>query len=55
MSNTNEASGLHKQAPSAHEDAAKHHQNAASCHDQNKLSDAKYSSKSAHKHIVFRN
>jgi hypothetical protein len=47
MSNTNEASGLHKQAASEHEAAAKHHRKAADCHDQNKLSDAKASSKSA--------
>src|ERR1039457_2597012 len=47
MSNTNEASGLHKQAASDHEAAAKHHRHAAECHDQNKLSDAKGSSKSA--------
>jgi hypothetical protein len=47
MSNTNEASGLHKQAASDHEAAAKHHRHAASCHDQNKHSDAKGSSKSA--------
>lgn len=47
MSNTNEASGLHKQAASDHEAAAKHHRKAAECHDQNKLSDAKSSSKSA--------
>ena len=47
MSNTNVASGLHKQAASDHEAAAKHHRKAAECHDQNKLSDAKASSKSA--------
>jgi hypothetical protein len=47
MSNTKEASGLHKQAASDHEEAAKHHRKAAECHDQNKLSDAKVSSKSA--------
>jgi len=47
MSKTNEASGLHKQAASDHEAAAKHHRKAAECHDQNKLSDAKGSSKSA--------
>ena len=47
MSNTNEASGLHKQAAIDHEEAAKHHRKAAECHDQNKLSDAKSSSKSA--------
>jgi len=41
MSNTNEASGLHKQAAIDHEEAAKHHRKAAECHDQNKLSDAK--------------
>ena len=47
MSNTNEASGLHKQAATDHEAAAKHHLKAAECHDQNKLGDAKSSSKSA--------
>ena len=47
MSKTNEASGLHKQAASDHEAAATHHRKAAECHDQNKLSDAKGSSKSA--------
>jgi len=47
MSNTNEASDLHKQAASDHEAAAKHHRKAADCHDQNKLSDAKGSSTSA--------
>ena len=47
MSNINEASGLHKQAASDHEAAAKHHRHAAACHDQNKHSDAKGSSKSA--------
>ena len=47
MPNTKEASGLHKQAASDHEAAAKHHRKAAECHDQNKLSDAKSSSKSA--------
>jgi len=47
MSNINQASGFHKQAASDHEAAAKQHQKAAECHDQNKLSDAKGSSKSA--------
>ena len=47
MSTTNEASGLHIQAASDHEEAAKHHRKAAECHDQNKLSDAKGSSKTA--------
>ena len=47
MPNTNKASGLHKQAAIDHEEAAKHHRKAAECHDQNKLSDAKGSSKSA--------
>jgi hypothetical protein len=47
MSNIKEASGLHKQAAIDHEEAAKHHRKAAECHDQNKLSDAKASSKSA--------
>ena len=47
MSKTNEASGLHKHAASDHEAAAKHHRHAAECHDQNKVSDAKASSKSA--------
>jgi hypothetical protein len=47
MSNTNEASGLHKQAATDHEEAAKYHHTAADCHDKNKLSDAKVSSKSA--------
>ena len=47
MSTINEASGLHKQAASDHEAAAKHHRKAAECHDQNKVGDAKGSSKSA--------
>jgi hypothetical protein len=47
MLNTKDASGLHKQAASAHEEAAKQHAHAASCHDQNKISDAKDSSKNA--------
>ena len=47
MSNTNQASDLHKLAAGEHEAAAKHHRKAAECHDQNKLSDAKASSKSA--------
>jgi hypothetical protein len=47
MLNTKEAGSLHQQAASDHEEAAKHHHKAAECHDQNKLSDAKVSSKSA--------
>ena len=47
MPHTNEASALHKQAASDHEAAAKHHHMAADCHNQNKVSDAKTSSKSA--------
>ena len=47
MSNTNKASDLHNQAASDHETTAKHHRKAAECHDQNKISDAKGSSKSA--------
>lgn len=47
MTQTNEASTLHKKAASDHEAAAKHHLKAAECHDQNKMSDAKISSKSA--------
>jgi hypothetical protein len=47
MSNTNEASGLHKQVATDHEAAVKHDRKAAECHDQNKLSDAKGNSKSA--------
>lgn len=47
MSNNNEAVGLHKQAAVDHEEAAKHHRKAAECHDQNKVSDARGSSKSA--------
>jgi hypothetical protein len=47
MSNVHEASGLHKKAASEHEAAARHHHKAAECHDHNKLSDAKSSSKSA--------
>ncbi len=41
------ASGLHTQAALDHEAAAKHHHKAAECHDQNKVGDAKASSKSA--------
>jgi hypothetical protein len=41
------ASGLHTQAAHNHEAAAKQHHKAAECHDQNKGSDAKTSSKSA--------
>jgi len=47
MLNNKECSGLHKQAAIDHEEAAKHHHKAAECHDQNKMSDAKGSSKSA--------
>jgi hypothetical protein len=47
MTHTNEASALHKKAASDHEAAATHHHKAADCHDQNKMSDAKTSSKSA--------
>jgi hypothetical protein len=47
MIHTNEASALHKQAASDHQAAAMHHNKAADCHDQNKLSEAKTSSKSA--------
>jgi hypothetical protein len=47
MSSSNGASGLHKQAAQDHEAAAKQHHKAAECHDQNKVSDAKESSKSA--------
>lgn len=47
MTQTNEASALHKKAASDHEAAAKHHHKAAECHDHNKTSDAKASSKSA--------
>ena len=47
MSDIQETSGLHKQAAADHEAAAKHHHKAAECHDQNKVSDAKNSSKSA--------
>lgn len=47
MTETNEASVLHKKAASDHEAAAKHHHKAAEYHDNNKLSDAKISSKSA--------
>lgn len=47
MTQTNEASTLHKQAASDHEAAAKHHHEAAECHDHNNMSDAKSSSKSA--------
>lgn len=47
MSTLNQSSGLHNQAAKDHEEAAKHHRKAAECHDQNKLSDAKGSSKSA--------
>lgn len=47
MTQVNEASTLHKKAASDHEAAAKHHHKAAECHDGNKLSDAKISSKSA--------
>ena len=47
MSQNIDASVLHNKAASDHEAAAKHHHQAAACHDQNKVSDAKTSSKSA--------
>jgi hypothetical protein len=47
MPHTNETSALHKKAASEHEATAKHHHNAADSHDQNKVSDAKASAKSA--------
>jgi hypothetical protein len=47
MLNNKESSNLHKQAANEHEEAAKHHHKAAASHDQDKLSDAKASSKSA--------
>jgi len=47
MSKTNDSSSLHKDAASDHEATAKQHRHAAECHDNNKLSDAKTSSKSA--------
>lgn len=47
MSDNHEACALHKQAAVDHQEAAKHHMKAAECHEQNKLSDAKGSSKSA--------
>jgi len=47
MSNINSASSQHKLAAGDHEEAAKHHIKAAECHDQNKISDAKESAKSA--------
>jgi len=47
MSNANNASSLHTKAARDHEAAAKLHHEAANCHDKNKLSDAKSSSKSA--------
>jgi hypothetical protein len=47
MTQTNEASTLHKKAASDHEAAAKHHHKAAENHDHNKMGDAKTSSKSA--------
>lgn len=47
MSQTTEASTLHKKAASDHEAAAKHHHTAAEQHDQNKMSDAKTSAISA--------
>ena len=45
--NTPHPSELHSLAANDHEAAAKHHRKAAECHDQNKLGDAKTSSKSA--------
>lgn len=47
MLNNKECSGVHKQAANAHEEAVKHHHKAAEFHGQNKVSDAKGSSKSA--------
>jgi hypothetical protein len=47
MSNTNLASGLHKEAATDHEAAAEHHRKAAECHDMNKSQEAKSSSKDA--------
>jgi hypothetical protein len=47
MSKIDQASDLHKQAASHHEEAAKQHRKAAECHDQDKVADAKASSKSA--------
>jgi hypothetical protein len=47
MLSNEESSSLHEQAASEHEEAAKHHHKAAECHSQNKVSDAKGSSKSA--------
>jgi hypothetical protein len=47
MTQTTEASTLHKKAASDHEAAAIHHHKAAECHDHNKTSDAKISSKRA--------
>lgn len=57
MSSINEARGLHKQATTDDEEAAKYHRKAPEFYDQNKVSDAKSSSKSvldcgntSHKH-----
>jgi hypothetical protein len=47
MSDINEASKLHTQAAKDHEATAKLHRSAADCHNQNKMADAKDSSKSA--------
>lgn len=47
MSDINEASKLHTQAAKDHDATAKLHRNAADCHNQNKMADAKDSSKSA--------
>lgn len=47
MSHNVDARSLHKKAATEHEAAVKHHHKAAQCHDQNKVSDAKGSSKSA--------
>lgn len=47
MSHNVDASVLHKKAATEHEAAARQHHKAAECRDQNKVSDAKGSSKSA--------
>lgn len=47
MSTNNHAGALHTKAAHDHEESAKHHHKAAECHDQEKVSDAKNSSKSA--------
>ncbi|MEB0033152.1 hypothetical protein QN372_20645 [Undibacterium sp. RTI2.1] len=46
MSNTTEASSLHKQ-DTDHQEAAKNHLKAADSHEKNKVSEAKESSKNA--------